>query len=548
MKFKSYINLLNPLAKKGNWKWLLDQGGRLFLCGAPQSNLDILGALSKEGKWSELIDRGRKLLLVKEPLREDIEFIVYSLQQGGQLEGVSEIGFSATKLFPRYWIFPFLTGYALRNLGRAAEAVKYLRLAHSINPKDLQTIKELIKAIVEIDGIDVAASKYATLKKLNFGDSTGVELAQMMSTIDWASKVGLEVLDAGDIEEIPFITPKILGKASSGEIKFESSNKPYVADLNNVRIFSKSSVILTSDGTALSDTGGDKNFGEIVNFCYEKIIVARQAEKVLLDSEGFTVGEIEAGIFLSGLASDAFGHWLPEFLPKLESLMKHPEYHNFPIIVDAGMPQSHFDHLKRLTNNSLILLQPNESLFCRRLLVSPSPTFFPVETFPNDLRVNKLSVLSPRALKFVRANDFSQVTSRPNQRKIFLRRKNRSWRRLINEEEIAANLRSIGFEDIFAEEMTAGEQIDLFRQAKCIVAPNGSALLNLIFANTDTKVLILIQHNLHNYVTLQSPLEAMGYEILAVCGDYAVSDNQKHSDFSVPMPRIYEALSKLGIK
>ena len=61
MKFKSYINLLNPLAKKGNWKWLHDQGGRLFLCGAPQSHLDILGALAKEGKWGELIDIPMKL-------------------------------------------------------------------------------------------------------------------------------------------------------------------------------------------------------------------------------------------------------------------------------------------------------------------------------------------------------------------------------------------------------------------------------------------------------------------------------------------------------
>jgi hypothetical protein len=40
----------------------------------------------------------------------------------------------------------------------------------------------------------------------------------------------------------------------------------------------------------------------------------------------------------------------------------------------------------------------------------------------------------------------------------------------------------------------------------------------------------------------------MGYEILAVCGDYAVSENKKHSDFSVPLTRIYEALSQLGIK
>jgi hypothetical protein len=425
-----------------------------------KSHLDVLNELVKKNKWKELLDQGRQLILAKEPSREAIEFVIYSLQQGGQLEGVCEMGPTATKLFPGYWIFPFLTGYALRNLGRDTESIEYLRLANSINSTDPQILKELIKVITELDGIEVASSFYAGNKGCQLGDSAGIDVMSLSSTYDWAIKTGQTIFNTGDIEEIPFVMPKVLGQSSMQRVKFESSNKPYVVELNCVRIFSKSSIVVTSNSVALNDTGGDKKFGDLVDFCYEKIVVARKGEKVLLDFRGFTVREIEAGIFLSGLASDAFGHWLPEFLPKLESLKKHPEYNSFPIIVDADMPESHFDHLKRLTNNSLILLQQNESLFCHRLLVSPSPTFFPVETFPNDARINKLSVLSPRALKFVRAaDDYVEATPFSNHRKIFLGRKNRAWRRLINEEEIAISLGKIGCEYIFTEEMTAGEQI-----------------------------------------------------------------------------------------
>lgn len=530
------------------WNFWIGKQSKLEMSKSTEKLLKTITDLVIDRSWNELLKMGEKLLQDNSSSREAIELIAYSLQQAGQIEDVIKISIPAINLFPNYWIFPYLTGCAFHNLGKFQEATAYLRLANSIRPNDQQTIKELIQAIAASEGIGIAALEYAAIGGCELGDSSGVRLMALCTTYDWAIKKGEMLIDLGDAEEIPFITPMVLNQSPIRDIKFNSSNKPYVVELKDTRIFGKSSIILVSDDVALSDTGGDKRFGDLVKFSYEKIVLARQGESVLVDCRGYKTRKIEAAIFLSGLASDAFGHWLPEFLPKLEFLQRHPEYHSFPIVVDADMPKSHFDHLARLTGNSLILLQQNESLICSRLLVSPSPTFFPVETFPNDLRVNKLSVLSPRALRFVRANDFSRITSRSNHRKIFLRRKNRSWRRLINEEEIATNLRSIGFEDIFTEEMNAGDQIDLFRQAKYIVAPNGSALLNLIFANTDTKVLILIQPNLHNYVTLQSPLEAMGYEILAVCGDYAVSENQKHSDFSVPMPRIYEALSKLGLK
>ena len=121
------------------------------------------------------------------------------------------------------------------------------------------------------------------------------------------------------------------------------------------------------------------------------------------------------------------------------------------------------------------------------------------------------------------------------------------WRRLLNEEEIAADLLTLGFETIFIEEMSVDEQIDLFQQAQWIVAPNGSALLNLIFADTTTKLLVLSQPNLHNLGTFQGPMDALGYQSLFVCGDYVLAEDAKHSDYQVPVQRIRMALSSQGM-
>lgn len=500
--------------------------------------------LAERGDWIKLEEKGRELLLQNRRQQEAIELVAYSLQQGGRLEAAVVIAVQAAELFPGRWMFHFLAGVALKGTGREKEACQYLRQALVIAPNDRQTIRQLIEAIALSDGIEQAASEYAAHCR-QIGSQVDIVVAPISTVRDWAQKIGLSLLEAGEVEEIPFKAPNVWGSPSAADTVFALSNKPYVAEIKDARIFSNSSLILASDGTALSDTGGHPYFGRIISFAYEAVVLAQQPGKVLLNFSEFNTREIEAGIFLSGLASSAFGHWLPEFLPKLQFLQQHPDFADLPIIVDAGMPQSHFDHLRRLANNPLILLQANESLLCQRLLVAPSPSFFPVETFPNDIPIHELPGLSPRAMRFLRAGESYEI-KKPRHRRIFLARKNMKWRRLLNEEEISADLQNLGFETIFIEEMTVREQIDLFQQSQCVVAPNGSALLNLVFADTSTKSLVLTQPNLHNWGTFQGPMDALGYQSLCVCGDYALAEDQKHSDYHIPLHRIREALSSMG--
>lgn len=510
-----------------------------------QHHLKPLRLLAEQGDWIKLEEKGRELLLQNPHQHEAIEVVAYSLQQGGRLEAAATIAVQAAELFPGRWMFHFLAGVALKGTGREKEACKYLRQAVAICPTDRQTIRQLIEAIATSDGMELAASEYAAHCH-HIGSHVDIVVAPISTVRDWAQKIGLSLLEVGEVEAIPFKAPHIWGSPPASDTVIALSNKPYVAEIKDARIFSNSSLILTSDGTALSDTGGHPRFGRYISFAYETVVLAQQPDKVLLSFSEFNTREIEAGIFLSGSASSAFGHWLPEFLPKLQFLQQHPDFADIPIIVDAGMPQSHFDHLRRLADNRLILLQANESLLCKRLLVAPSPAFFPVETFSNDIPVHEMPGLSPRAMRFLRADESSEI-NKPRHRRIFLARKNMKWRRLLNEEEIAADLLRLGFETIYIEKMSVVEQIDMFQQAQWIVAPNGSALLNLIFADTSTKLLVLIQPNLFNWGTFQGPMDALGYQSLCVCGDYALAEDQKHSDYHIPVQRIREALSYLGL-
>lgn len=513
---------------------------------ADQDPLKPLRQLAEQNKWEALEAEARySLLSAPEHRAATLELLAYSLQQQGHLEAAVNFASEAAELSPSAWLPHFVAGVALKGLGRAAEACVYLRQAAEISPTDQQTLLHLVEAATTADGIDSAASEYETRLQQTDRQSELIT-APILSVRNWAKKSGLTLFEAGEIEDIPYKEPHVFGTPVEPEIFNAPSNKPYVADINNVRIFGQSGIILTADGCALSDIGGHPQFGQAVSFAYDPIVLTQHAGKALLDLSKHQTREIESGIFMSGLASNAFGHWLPEFLPKLQFLQKHPDYDQLPVIVDANMPQSHIDHLRRLCSNPLIELQANECLLCHRLLVAPSPAFSPVELYPNDISVREMPGLSLRAMRFLQGGTHPPAASNKT-RRLFLARKTMQWRRLINESEIAEDLSELGFEVIFMETMSTSEQIELFQQADIIVAPNGSALLNLIFADTKVKLLVLTQPNLFNWGTFQGPMDALGYQSMCVSGEYAVNESEKHSDYRIQKQKIRQALSEMGV-
>jgi hypothetical protein len=510
-------------------------------------SLELMRTLAQKRAWNELGEIGRKVLARNPHQSEVMSLLAYSLQQQGLLKEASDLAIQATTFNGKEWLSQFVAGAALRGLGEEKAATAYLRCALALYPSDPQTLRQFIGAVAASNGLDSAAREYGEHCR-GIGVHSEVLVAPIHTVTDWIQRQGLSLFHAGEVEQIPFRAPNVLGNTLRAEVIYAPSNKPYVAEISNARIFGNSSLILTSDGKVLNDSAAHPEFGRFVSMEYEAAVLAQEPGRLLLDTKDFPVRKIEAGIFLGGLASNAFGHWFPEFLPKLEFFKTHPEFEKMPIIVDAGMPQTHFELLRRLANNPLILLQAGESIVCRRLLVAPTPAFAAVELLRNPIPVEKLPGLSPRALRYLRGRLRTEQVA-PPQKRLFLARKKMKWRRLLNEGEIEDDLKRLGFEIVFTEDLTISAQIELFGNAEWIVAPNGSALLNLIFCDpTKVKLIVLMQPKLFNWGTFQGPMGALGYQSVCVCGEFAVARDQKHSDYSISLPMIREALVAMGFE
>jgi capsular polysaccharide biosynthesis protein len=96
------------------------------------------------------------------------------------------------------------------------------------------------------------------------------------------------------------------------------------------------------------------------------------------------------------------------------------------------------------------------------------------------------------------ALDHTQVI-RTWSKRIYIDRRGASARRLVNESELVEQLERMGILAVALEQLTLGEQIELFRSAELIIAPHGAGLTNCIFAPPGCRIVELLMDSYVNW-------------------------------------------------
>jgi capsular polysaccharide biosynthesis protein len=121
-----------------------------------------------------------------------------------------------------------------------------------------------------------------------------------------------------------------------------------------------------------------------------------------------------------------------------------------------------------------------------------------------------------------------------------------NYRRLINEGEVEAYMMRLGFTIVYPEILTLHQQIAMFRQARFIVGPSGSGMLNAIFSHAGTRVLDM--ESFHQTVRQHAKLYASTEKVYSfLFGKIDPRDTQpKHfSVWRVPMDVLAEGVNWL---
>lgn len=118
--------------------------------------------------------------------------------------------------------------------------------------------------------------------------------------------------------------------------------------------------------------------------------------------------------------------------------------------------------------------------------------------------------------------------------KIYLRR-NSGTRVVVNTDELESLLVARGYVIIEAEKLTFSQQVQLFENAKAIVAPTGAALCNAIFCKPGTQVgIFMAKHKNMIYRYWGNLLTPMQIKVSHVLGNIVKNRSLGiHGDFAI---------------
>jgi|LauGreDrversion4_2_1035121.scaffolds.fasta_scaffold10683_7 hypothetical protein len=298
------------------------------------------------------------------------------------------------------------------------------------------------------------------------------------------------------------------------------SERTFIQQLNNVRVFSRNGFVISKSNKLVSETNSED---ERCNYLLDNFFF-RKVKKVNHLSLLVTAKDASLNYF----------HWMTDALPKISIAEKAGFTLNqidvFIVSNDSlRFQQETLAHLG-IKKEKRLSLSGQSLIFCNELIM-PSATC---------LSGN----VSPWIIDYLRMvfKDWMQPDpTLPSN--IFIGRKKGGKRVLLNENQIVKAVEEKNFKMIYLEEFSVCEQVKLFYNAKQIVGVHGAGLTNLLFSQPGCFVVELFPVNYVNqcYWTIASYNDLEYTYILGEGKDIADTTNHLiDEDFVVSVEKLLQ--------
>jgi hypothetical protein len=175
---------------------------------------------------------------------------------------------------------------------------------------------------------------------------------------------------------------------------------------------------------------------------------------------------------ISSVSHDNYYHWMFQILPRLDVIHRSgivPDYY----VVNANTA---------FQRESLEVL----NIPADRILNPTNSTHIEADELIVPSLLEPVFIISPqpRACDFLRSKFLSKNRSQRSFRALYITRDDAPERRVLNEREILEEVIDNDFEVFSLSKLTFSDQVQLFSEAKIIVAPHGSGLANAVFCDS----------------------------------------------------------------
>ena len=243
----------------------------------------------------------------------------------------------------------------------------------------------------------------------------------------------------------------------------------YIYGLKNINVSPFSGLCWTKEGKILVESIG--SIQRIMGWGGNLIEVSKVS---MLNTNEEIIAFPDTGYF----------HWLLEILPSfIYVINKIP---NIKILCPPGLNNYQNDFLSIMFKNNVEerIIKSNKPL-CIENYIMPA-----IEPYSGFVVKEYIQILRETFLPLI-VNDHKKT-------KIYISRRKSKKRKMPNEEILENELRGLGFEILYFENIPLLEQVKIVHSAGIIVAPHGAGLANIVFAEKDTKVIEIFPNWLYN--------------------------------------------------
>lgn len=181
------------------------------------------------------------------------------------------------------------------------------------------------------------------------------------------------------------------------------------------------------------------------------------------------VPRIKEPIILVG-GDNNYYHWHLNWMPRIFIADRFPELHECKILMNSNPSKFIWESLAANTGRSL------DSAFLMAEPIYQIDRLFVPTMFLNPMH-------SPFVLEKYRELGQRARNRRSTERlsKIFISRRSAKFRKIVNEEEVSKYLESKGFIALESEKLSYEKQVEIFSNARTVVAAHGAGLTNILF-------------------------------------------------------------------
>lgn len=249
--------------------------------------------------------------------------------------------------------------------------------------------------------------------------------------------------------------------------------------------------------------------------------------KFLIKSFFIKKNKINNGLWLIDNWSSGYFHWFGDVLQKYYSIKDK----NYKLVLPFRYSTIEFiTESAKYLEIQLCFLEENEIVKCKNLIVIPT-SFISGNYYESIIKALKKSF------------NIKKIEN-SNRNIIYISRSDTQRRKVVNEKEIIKIINNINGKIVRLENFNWLEQLYLFSNCKLIISPHGGGLTNMIFMNSNSKVLELRHPKSYiqnMFFSMASALEIDYYYIK--CSSNSMDSHT--GDISVPVEKLKSSLKQI---